>query len=102
MCRKPAKKRKEKSNKRQRVGGKKKKKKKEKKKSRATWTSPRATAHGHFCPKMMSNFSLQFSLHFGENFLVGSERKQLGPTIYFSSSPPNQTHSKKFSFPFSL
>ena len=47
---------------------------KKKKKSRATWTSPCAIARGHFCPKIMSNFSLQFSLHFGENFLVGPKR----------------------------
>ena len=50
---------------------------------------------GHFCLKMMSNFSLQFSLHFGENFLVNQERKHMSSTIYFPSSPPNQTHSKK-------
>ena len=119
-------------------------------------TRPCAIAHWHFCPKMMSNFFLQFSLHFGEkifwqdwrentqvnvqeerkrkkkneaeqrrqaeflskndfqffsssfspfwgeNFLVGLRRKHLGFTIYFSSSPLNQTHSKKFSFPFSI
>ena len=34
--------------------------------------------------------------------MVGLERKYLGSIIYFPSSPPNQTHSKKFSFPFSL
>ena len=28
--------------------------------------------------------------------------KCLGPTIYFPSSPPNQTHSKNFSFLFSF
>ena len=45
---------------------------------------------------------IQFSLYFGENFLVGSRRKYLDPTIYFHSSSPNQTHSKKFSFLFSF
>ena len=49
----------------------------------------------------MSSFSLKFSLHFGENFFVGSGRKYLGLTIYFLSSPSSQTHFKKFFFPFS-
>ena len=61
-----------------------------------------AIVHGHFYPKMMYNFSLQFSLYFGENFLIGQERKYMDPTIYFSFSLPNQTHSKKIFFPFSL
>ena len=43
-----------------------------------------------------------FSPFLGENFLVGPRRKHPGPTIYFPSFPPNQTHSKKFSFLFSL
>ena len=47
----------------------------------------------------MPNFCLQFSLHFGENFLVGLRRKHLDPTIYFPSFPPNQTHSKKVFLP---
>ena len=45
---------------------------------------------------------LVFSPIWGENFLMGLGRKHLGPTIYFLSSPPNQIHSKKFFFPFSL
>ena len=28
--------------------------------------SPSPMAHGHFCSKMMPNFSLQFSFYFGE------------------------------------
>ena len=43
-------------------------------------------------------FCLVFSLFWGENFLVGPKRKHLGPTIFFSSLPPNQTPSNKFSF----
>ena len=41
----------------------------------------------------------QFSLHFGENILVGLGRKHLGTTIYFPSSLPNQTHTKKVFLP---
>ena len=36
-----------------------------------------------------------FSPFWKENILVGLGRKYLGPIIYFLSSPPNQTHSKK-------
>ena len=43
-----------------------------------------------------------FSPFWEENFLVGPRRKHLCPTIYFPSSPPNQTQSKKFSFLFSF
>ena len=43
-----------------------------------------------------------FSPFWEENVLVGPRRKHLGPTIYFPSSPPNQTQSKKFSFLFSF
>ena len=42
----------------------------------------------HFIPTFFSPF-------WGENFWVGPGKKHLSPTIYFSSSPPNQTHSKK-------
>ena len=49
----------------------------------------------HFLPSVFSPFR-------GENILVGPRRKNSDPTIYFPSSPPNQIHSKKFSFPFSL
>ena len=41
---------------------------------------------------------LVFSLFWRENILVGSERKHLGPTIYFPSFLSNQTHSKKVFF----
>ena len=43
-----------------------------------------------------------FSLLWRENFLVRPGRKHLSSIVYFSSSPSNQTHSKKFSFLFSL
>ena len=56
----------------------------------------------HFCPLSNLIFSLQFSLHFGEKTFGDPKRKHSSPTIYFPSSPPNQTHSKKFSFPFSI
>ena len=39
---------------------------------------------------------IQFFLYFGENILVGQGRKYLSPTIYFPSSPPNQTLQKSF------
>ena len=39
------------------------------------------------------------SLFWEENILVGLRRKHLSPTIYFPSSPSNQTHSKKVFFP---
>ena len=42
---------------------------------------------------------LVFSPFWGKNFLVGLQRKHPSPTIYFSSSPPNQTHSKKVFLP---
>ena len=67
-----------------------------------------ASAQKHFCPLSSLIFSLQFSLHSREkNFLVGPGRKHMDPTIYFPSSSPNQTHSKKvflliFSSKFSL
>ena len=47
-------------------------------------------------------FSSIFSPFQRENFLMGPERKYLSPTIYFPSFPPNQTHSEKFFFLFSL
>ena len=40
-----------------------------------------------------------FSSFWGENILVGPGRKCLGPTIYFPSFLPNQTHSKKVILP---
>ena len=38
-------------------------------------TRPCAIAHWHFCPKMMSKFSLQFSLHFGEKIFQWDQRE---------------------------
>ena len=61
-------------------------------------TSPCANAQGHFCPLSSLIFPVQFSFYFGDNFSVGPKRKYLGPTIYFPSSPPNQTRSKKKNF----
>ena len=52
-------KKKKKKKKRQRPGGRKKKNEEEQ-----CEQSPCATVHGHFRPKMMPNFSLQFSSHF--------------------------------------
>ena len=37
-----------------------------------------------------------FSPFWRKNFLVGPGRKHLGPTVYFPSSPSNQTHFKNF------
>ena len=42
---------------------------------------------------------LVFSLFWGKNFLMGSRRKHLNPTIYFLFSPLNQTHSKNIFLP---
>ena len=102
-----------KKKKRGKIKKKKKKGKKKKKEKEATCPVPKnkrikekkekkGTGYRYFCPLRISIFSLQFSLYFGENFLVGSSRKHPMPTIYFPSSSPNQTHSKMFSFPFSL
>ena len=41
----------------------------------------------------------QFSLHFGENILVGLGRKHSSPTNFFLSPPSNQTPTKKVLFP---
>ena len=46
----------------------------------------KACAHKYFCQSRKNSFTL--------NFL-----SILGPTIYFLSSPPNQTHSKKVFLP---
>ena len=82
---------------------------KEKKKIKnKNWQRQCASAYKHFRPLSSLILSLQFSLHFREkNFLVGSKRKHLDPTIYFPSSSPNQTHSQKdflpiFSTKFSI
>ena len=79
----------------------KRKKKKGVKKSNVH-TGPCANSQRHFCLISSLIFFLQFSFHFGENFLVDPERKHLGLNIYFPPSSPNQTHSKKiFIFIFS-
>ena len=70
---------------------KKKKRKEKKKKNEKSEVKLQVQITGPF-------FCLFFSLFWGENFLVGPKRKHLGPTIFFSSLPPNQTPSNKFSF----
>ena len=47
----------------------------------------------------MSFFFSVFFPFWRKKLLVGQERKHLGPIIYFPSSPPNQTHSKKIFLP---
>ena len=68
-----------------------------KKKKKKNWMNcPCASTHWHFCPLSSLIFFLQFSLHFGKKtFLVSPGKKHLDFTIYFPSSPSNQTHSKK-------
>ena len=67
-----------------------------KKKRKGNWTwAFLSIKQPYFLPAVFSPF-------WKENFLVGLGRKHLGLTIYFPSSSPNQTYSKKFSFPFSL
>ena len=74
-----------------------------KKKKKGKKERKKGTRYEHFCPLSSLIFSFQFSLHFGENtFVVDLGKKHLGSTIYFPSSPPNQIHSKKIFFPFSL
>ena len=90
-----------KEKKRKNIGNKKRKRsniheKKKKKKRKRNWTwAFLSIKQPYFLPPVFSPF-------WKENFLVGLGRKHLGFTIYFPSSSPNQTHSKKFSFPFSL
>ena len=60
--------------------------------------NPCAIVHGHFHPKMMSNFYLQFSLFWKENFFVGRERKYLVyHLLSFLLTQPNTL--KKVLFP---
>ena len=89
-------KKKKKKKKTQRPGG----RKKQKKWRRAMWTKPMCNRTWAFPSKNDAQFfpSVFFSF-WKENFLVGLKRKHRGPTIYFPSSPPNPTHSKK-KFPF--
>ena len=39
--------------------------------------SPCATTHGHFRPKMIHNFSLQFSLYFEEKTFWCAQREKI-------------------------
>ena len=69
---------------------------KKKVKKRNVWTMPICKYTRAFLSIKQPHFlSSVFSPFLGENIFVGPWRKHLGPTIYFSSSPPNQTHSKK-------
>ena len=68
------------------------------------WTSPCAITHGHFCSKMMSNFSLQFfslqffSLHFGDKTFWWVRRENTWvPKFIFL--PPHPTEHTPKSFP---
>ena len=63
--------------------------------------SPCATAHGHFRPKMIHNFSLQFSLHFGKKKLFGMPKEKISRPRHLFSHPTKYI-PKKFPFPFSL
>ena len=58
---------------------------------KCTWVFS-SIKQSHFLPLVFFSF-------WRENFLVSPERKYLGPTIYFPSSPPNQTDSKKVFLP---
>ena len=57
----------------------------------------KGSGHGHFCSLSNLIFSLQFSLHFGENFLVDSEKKDLGPPFIFLTLHPTKHTQKSFS-----
>ena len=75
---------------------KKRKKKKEKKKRKGTDELSMCKSTWAFLSiKQLYFLLLVFSPFWGEIFLMDSRRKRLGPTIYFPSSPSNQTHSKK-------
>jgi len=66
--------------------------KKERKKSvKKSNVGEGAIVHEHFRPKMMPNFSLQFSFHFGEKLFGGLGEKILGFHHLFSflSTQPN-------------
>ena len=74
------------------------KEKEKRKRKKATWTSPCATVHRHFCPKIMSNFSL----HSGEKtfWWVGEKTHEFYNLFSFLSTQPNTL--QKFSFIFSF
>ena len=60
------------------------------------WQRQCASAYKHFRPLISLILSLQFFLHFREKTFWWVRRENtLNPTIYFPSSSPNQTHSKK-------
>ena len=58
--------------------------------------------HVHFGQINKSNSLNNFLLILGSNFLVDLIRKHLDPTLFFSSPPPSQTPSKRFSSSVSL
>ena len=74
----------------------------QKKKKKPMRCKLRGEFQGYFWKLISWAFLSQFSLHFGEKFLVGPKTKHLSLIIYFPLSPSNQTHSKNFSFQFSL
>ena len=73
------------------------KKEKIKGKKKANMLEVKSNVRGIFGAHFMSFFLSVFSPFWGKSFLVGSGRKHLNSTIYFPSSPPNQTYSKKVS-----
>ena len=85
----------------------KKKKKKERKeeKRRATdWTSPCASAHGHFCHLPIKFLPLNFLSILERKHFGGPKEKTLGlyQFFFFPSLPLTKHSPKKFSFLFSL
>ena len=82
----------------------KRKEKKEKKKKKSNLDKPMCNCTWAFLSKNnVQFFPLIFSQFWGEKyFLMGLRSKHLCHTIYFLSFSPNQKHSKKFSFLFSL
>ena len=65
------------------------------KKKKATRRSPCAHAQGHFLQSRKNATPLNFLSILGRKHFGKLREKTLKPTIYFSSFPPNQTHSKK-------
>ena len=57
--------------------------------------------HGHFCSNVMPNFSLQFSLHFGEKTFWWVKRENIwtSPFIFLPLHPTKHT-LKSFHFHF--
>ena len=84
-------------------------KRKRKEKKKATWEKknkikgklkkPMCTCIWAFLSIKKKFIPIQFSLHFREKAFWWAQRKHLGPTIYFPSFPPNQTHSKRVILP---